>query len=98
MIAKDIPSVIRILRSEVKRLKTPYVTEVAEGRDPFRVLISCIISLRTKDETTRQASERLFALAVTPEAINRLDEKAIEKAIYPAGFYRTKARTIKAIL
>ncbi|MBI4949339.1 MAG: endonuclease III [Deltaproteobacteria bacterium] len=97
MTAKDIPSVIRILRSEVKRLKTPYVTEVSEAKDPFRVLISCIISLRTKDETTRQASERLFALAVTPEAINRLDEKTIERAIYPAGFYRTKARNIKGI-
>ncbi len=97
MTAKDIPSVIRILRSEVKRLKTPYVTEVAEKKDPFRVLVSCIISLRTKDETTRQASERLFALADTPEAVSRLDEKTIERAIFPAGFYRTKARTIRGI-
>lgn len=97
MIAKDIPSVIRILRSEVKKLKTPYVTEVAEAKDPFRVLVSCIISLRTKDETTRQASDRLFALADTPEAVSRLDENTIERAIYPAGFYRTKARTIKGI-
>lgn len=97
MTAKDIPSVIRILRSEVKKLKTPYVTEVAEAKDPFRVLVSCIISLRTKDETTRQASERLFALAVTLDAVNRLDEPTIERTIYPAGFYRTKARTIKEI-
>lgn len=97
MTAKDIPSVIRILKSEVKRLKTPYVTEVSEAKDPFRVLVSCIISLRTKDETTRAASERLFALGSTPEAISRLDEKTIERAIFPAGFYRTKARTIKEI-
>lgn len=97
MTVKDIPSVIKILRSEVKRLKTPYVTEVSEAKDPFRVLLSCIISLRTKDETTRQASERLFALAHTPEAVSRLDEKTIERAIFPAGFYRTKARTIKEI-
>ncbi|MBI5455017.1 MAG: endonuclease III [Deltaproteobacteria bacterium] len=97
MTAKDIPSVIRILKSEVKRLKTPYVTEVSEAKDPFRVLVSCIISLRTKDETTRQASERLFALADTPEAVSRLDEKTIERAIFPAGFYRTKARTIRGI-
>lgn len=97
MTVKDMPLVIKILRSEVKRLKTPYVTEVSEAKDPFRVLVSCIISLRTKDETTRQASERLFALADTPEAVSRLDEKTIERAIFPAGFYRTKARTIKEI-
>ncbi len=64
-------------------------------RDPFRVLISCILSLRTKDEVTSAASTRLFSLASTPEELSRLPVGKIEKAIYPAGFYRVKALRIK---
>ncbi|MFQ5735959.1 MAG: endonuclease III domain-containing protein [Thermodesulfobacteriota bacterium] len=93
---EDIPKAIKVLRQEYRRFKTPYVTEVAAAkrRDPFKVLISCILSLRTKDETTREASERLFRLASTPVEMAALAPSVIEKAIYPAGFYRNKARTI----
>jgi endonuclease-3 len=74
---------------------TPYVTECAnETRDPFRVLISTILSLRTKDEATKMASTRLFALADTPQSMLRLSPAVIEQAIFPVGFYKTKARTI----
>ncbi|MFQ5465517.1 MAG: endonuclease III domain-containing protein [Thermodesulfobacteriota bacterium] len=95
----DIPGVIKTLREEYKRFRTPYVTEVAASgrKEPFRVLVSCILSLRTKDQVTREASERLFGLADTPEALSALPVKTIEEAIYPAGFYRTKARDLKAI-
>jgi len=76
----------------------PSVSKIArEKRDPFRVLVSTVISLRTKDEVTDEASRRLFALADTPDALARLDVRKIEKAIYPAGFYKTKARTLKEI-
>ena len=96
MRTEDLPKAMKILREEYKRFKTPYVTEVAAARrkDPFKVLVSCIISLRTKDDTTREASGRLFALASTPGAVLSLKPSVIEKAIYPAGFYRNKARTI----
>ncbi len=96
MRVEDIPAAVRILKKEYKRFKTPYVTEVAAARrrDPFKVLISCILSLRTKDETTRATSERLFALASTPGRMLKLKPADIEKAIYPAGFYRNKARVI----
>lgn len=67
------------------------------GPDPFRILIGCVISLRTKDEVTYPATARLFAKASTPAAMAKLTEAAIAKAIYPAGFYRTKARQIRAI-
>jgi len=95
----DITAVMRALRREVARLKTPYVTEVAatEARSPFHVLVSCIISLRTKDDVTRAASERLFVAAPTPEALSSLPVPEIERAIYPAGFYRTKAATLSDI-
>ncbi len=76
----------------------PSVSVVArETPDPFKILISTIISLRTKDAVTLAASERLFALADTPEAVSKLNESAVAEAIYPAGFYRTKAKTIKSV-
>lgn len=67
------------------------------ARDPFRVLISCLLSLRTKDAVTESASERLFHLAGTPERLARIPIPLIEKAIYPVGFYKTKARTVRGV-
>jgi endonuclease-3 len=64
---------------------------------PFRVLISCILSLRTQDSTTAQASQRLFALADSPQSMLKLTAKKIAKTIYPVGFYRTKAKVIREI-
>jgi endonuclease-3 len=91
----DIHTVIGILREEYRRWRKPAVTIVAEGgRDPFKVLVSCIISLRTKDEVTAQASSRLFDRAHTPEAMQHLTVDEISGLIYPAGFYRTKAEQI----
>jgi endonuclease-3 len=65
-----------------------------EAGDPFRVLIACLLSLRTQDTTTAPAAARLFTLADTPSAMLRLTARQIERAIYPVGFYRTKARVI----
>jgi endonuclease-3 len=67
------------------------------ARDPFRILIGCLLSLRTKDETTGPAAARLFALADTPRGILALPPRAIERAIYPVGFYRTKARVLRRV-
>jgi endonuclease III len=90
--------VVEVLKEEMPRWKTPIVGVVAERtNDPFQVLISCILSLRTKDITTAEASERLFRLARTPERMAGLSPKQIERAIYPVGFYRTKARSILRI-
>lgn len=94
----DITRVIRALRRTSRQWNPTAVTAVAQdSRDPFRVLISCLISLRTKDEVTAQASARLFHLARTPGAMRKLSATRIARAIYPAGFYRTKARTIKGL-
>ena len=95
---REIHAALRILRRAVPKWQTPIVTLMAETyQSPFRVLISCILSLRTQDGTTAQAAHRLFALAESPEAMVRLTAKRIEKAIYPVGFYRTKAKIIRAI-
>ena len=67
------------------------------GRDPFKVLISCLLSLRTKDKTTSEASARLFALAGDPASMLKLSQEQIERAIYPVGFYRIKTKQIHKI-
>lgn len=94
---EEIDDVVKILREECKRWRSPIVTEVSRERIPFKVLISCIISLRTKDEVTSEASRRLFSIADSPWKMALLETDEIERAIYPAGFYRTKARNIKRI-
>jgi endonuclease-3 len=63
-------------------------------QDPYKVLVACVLSLRTKDEVTIPASERLFAMADTPENMVKLSAEMIEKLTFPVGFYKTKARTI----
>ncbi|MFI5143431.1 MAG: endonuclease III domain-containing protein [Thermoanaerobaculales bacterium] len=73
------------------------LAEVERKRDPFRLLVACVISLRTKDAVTAQASARLFAIATTPDTVARLPEVRIAKLIFPAGFYNTKGRQIRAI-
>jgi len=94
----DIHAAMRILRREVPKWETPIVTLMAETYEsPFRVLISCILSLRTQDSTTAKASHRLFALADAPQKMVKLSIKTIEKAIFPVGFYRTKAKVIREI-
>jgi endonuclease-3 len=98
MTVKEFIKAWPILKKQVKTLYLPWLENFASlDRDPFKVLISCILSLRTQDKTTGDASERLFKLASTPEALSRLSLKTIEKAIYPVGFYRVKAGTIKDI-
>ncbi len=90
--------VIRRLKAAAKEWQSPAVSQVAEsGQDPFCILISTLISLRTKDEVTNAASARLFAQAKTPATMLRLSPLKIEKLIYPAGFYKTKARTILGV-
>jgi endonuclease III len=61
------------------------------------VLIACVLSLRTQDRTTAAAAARLFARADRPAAMRRLTAARIARLIYPVGFYRTKARAIRAI-
>lgn len=93
----NIDKIISILKRETKKYTVPIVTEVSKSRNPFTVLISCLLSLRTKDAVTRESSERLFKLADSPGRMTNLEVSEIEKAIYPVGFYKTKARRIKEI-
>ncbi|HBA72371.1 MAG: endonuclease III [Geobacteraceae bacterium GWC2_55_20] len=98
MNAEDIHTAITLLREEYTGWRKPAVTIVAQcERSPYKVLVSCIISLRTKDEVTAKASERLFARAATPAAMAALATDEIAELIYPAGFYRNKSEQIHEI-
>ena len=95
---RKIPAMLRVLRDQVKEWKPPIVGSFATGKNaPFKVLISTVLSLRTKDMTTEAAARRLFEAADTPEALLKISVKQIEGLIYPVGFYRTKARNIREI-
>jgi len=92
---RNIDQVIRILKRLITRWDEPVVGHYKE--DPFTTLIGCVLSLRTQDATTHGACQRLFQLARTPEAMGKLPTRVIERAIYPVGFYRTKARRVKEL-
>jgi endonuclease III len=94
----SIHKIVRILRDEVRAMRLPIVTELSRLRqNPFEVLVSTVLSLRTKDEVTREAATRLLDRADTPEAILALPEEEIARLIYPAGFYKTKSKTLRTI-
>lgn len=93
-----IAQVIKALRKEARKFDDPSVTMVSKRwHDPFLVLISCMLSQRTKDTTTIPASERLFSIARRPQEMLKLSAQQIEKAVFPVGFYRTKAKNIKHV-
>ncbi len=90
-----IVKVINELSKNLAAMGLPIVSQYAEEkRDPFAILISTILSLRTKDEVTAVASEKLLKAAPTPEAMLKLSADEISQLIYPTGFYKTKAKTI----
>ncbi len=91
-----IDKVVNILEKETKRYTLPIVEKFGK-RDPFRVLISCLLSLRTKDQVTAKASVRLFSKAKNCKEMLKLSNKEIEKLIYPVCFYKTKTKRIKEI-
>jgi len=89
VMVRKIEKIIRILNRKYKIRP--------RREDPFKLLIACILSQRTRDETTEKAAKRLFKIARRPEDFLRLSVKRIEKLIYPVGFYRQKARRIKEL-
>jgi endonuclease-3 len=99
MDARTMSRIVTRLRAAKPSWNTTALAAVADAtaRDPFRILVGCLLSLRTRDETTGPASERLFALADTPAAMLDLERRRIERAIFPVGFYRTKARVLHRV-
>ena len=93
LLARQIEQTVKILRKRYLGIETP----VEKFKKPWELLVSCIISLRTKDEVTGPAAARLFREAPGPKELMSLPEKTIETLIFPAGFYKTKARNLKKV-
>ena len=94
----DIDQFVATIEARYKGWNPPIITFIAtRGATPFEVLVSTLLSLRTKDEVTAQAAKRLFEKANTPEQILALGEGALAKLIYPVGFYPTKAKRLVEI-
>jgi endonuclease III len=95
MDSKTLNHVLKILQKESAGWNVPIVTLVAQrSADPYQVLVSTLLSLRTKDEVTSAASRRLLDRAETPEQMLRLKSAEIRRLIYPVGFYKRKADTL----
>jgi len=94
----DIHVFLRLVKKTLKQWPSPVVVQLAaQGADPFQILIACILSLRTRDQTTAEASKRLFAISSDPRSMSEMALREIERAIFPVGFFRTKAKQIKSM-
>lgn len=97
MKAKKVSEVIRILTRHFNYRKRTILNRMRKKPDAFKILISCLLSLRTRDKNTEIASKRLFAVADTPQKIVNLPIKRLEKLIFSSGHYKKKARTLKHV-
>ena len=95
---KNIPRVMSILGKEYPSSKTTLnLMRYEKSPNAFRILISCLLSLRTQDKNTEKASNKLFEVADTPEKIVKIPVKILEELIYSSGHYKKKARIIKHV-
>lgn len=91
---RSISRVLSLIKQQTRLFVVPSVTKISIRRNPYQVLVSCILSLRTKDKTTIEASERLFKVAPSADSMVVLSAARIQKLIYPVGFYRVKSKVI----
>lgn len=90
---------IAVLRQAAAKMQQPAVTQIIDehGKDPFFVLVSCLLSLRTKDTISLPVSRKLFEAAQTPRQLLNLSLEKLEKIVYPTGFFRQKAKTLHEV-
>ena len=94
----DFEKINSVLKEHFERNKLPVIDLMAVSQSsPYRLLIAAVLSTRTKDETTSAAAKRLFEIADNFDGLQKLSAQDIEKAIFPVGFYREKARYLLKI-
>jgi endonuclease-3 len=94
---KEISFIMDTLEKRYFRSRKPTLRRTSKEITPFQILISCLISLRTKDENTEKVSARLFETAKTPEELSKINIRRLEKLVYSSGYYKKKARIIKSV-
>jgi len=92
MTSKNYSQVFRVFKKSYKLVPLEIF-----GDDPYKTLVSTLLSSRTKDEVTLLASKRLFELAPNIHKLKNIKTNIIEKLIYPVGFYKTKARHLEEL-
>lgn len=93
----NVEEIMEILKKEFPAHDKTTLNRMRDKPDAFRILISCLLSLRTQDKNTEIASGRLFEVADTPEGILALSDDELEKLIFSSGHYHKKARTLKHV-
>ena len=96
---KRVAEILKLLRTATQGMVSPASEILIKeyGRDPFLVLIACLLSLRTKDTVSLPAARRLFSYARMPKDLLKLSNEQIEKLIYPVAFYRTRAQNLRDV-
>jgi len=94
---QEIDEVMKILKKRFPSNEKTTLNRMRKNPEAFKILISCLLSLRTQDKNTEIASRRLFEVAQTPEQILKLPIKKLEKLIFSSGHYKKKSRTLKSV-
>lgn len=91
-----INAVYHVLKKEFAKNRVPVVDLIeAQTKDPFKILVTTMLSARTKDQTTSAAAQRLFTIIETADDLDRINLRQLEKLIFPVGFYHEKAKNLK---
>ncbi len=93
----NISQIMRLLSKNFSSSDKTTLNRMRRKPNAFRILISCLLSLRTQDKNTEKVSRQLFAVADTPEEIIKLPIKKLEKLIFSSGHYKKKAKTLKHV-
>jgi len=94
---KNIDKIMQTLSKHFNFSERTTLNRMRKKPDAFKILISCLLSLRTQDKNTEKVSKKLFAVAQTPKEISKIPTKKLEKIIYSSGHYKKKARTLKHV-
>jgi len=94
---RNVTRIINILEQYYYKERRTTLNRMRKRPNAFKILISCLISLRTKDETTEKISKELFKIADTPKKIAGMNLKRLEKILYSSGYYKNKAKTVKHV-
>jgi len=94
---KNIPQVLNILYKKYPSTSQTTLNRMREKPNPYKILISCLLSLRARDENTEKVSKQLFEVADTPKEILKLPIKKLEKLIFSSGHYHKKAQALKSV-
>lgn len=94
---KNIATIMKILERDFYKKGKTTLNRMRSKPDAFKILISCLLSLRTQDKNTKIASDKLFAVADTPRGIVKLSTPRLEKLIFSSGHYRKKAQSLKHV-